>query len=177
MPKPDMLPLEEVQGQNCKRNVLVAVSGSELDAEAVTLACNAAKAKKSNVFAVFGIQVPRTLPIDAEMQAETEDAGRALERASGVAAQMHLHLQSEIVQSRDYGQSLIDEAVAHECALLILGLPYHLGPSGHFALGEAAEHVLKNAPCRVWLVRGQRSEVAPSAPSTANHLEGVGAIR
>jgi nucleotide-binding universal stress UspA family protein len=161
-PKPDMLPLpagDDAKGIHCGRNVLVALSGTDLDIEIVTLACNLAKAKKSNVFAIYGIEVPRKLAIDAEMPTETQVASAALERAAGVAEQLHVRIEPEIIQSRHYGQSMVDEANAHECALLILGLPYHLGVGGHFDLGETADFVLKNAPCRVWLVRGQRTEV------------------
>lgn len=156
--KPDMLPLPDDEGgknAHSKRNVLVALSGKDLDAEVVTMACNIAKVKKSNVFAVYGIEVPRKLAIDAEMPEETTAAQHALERAASVADQLKVRVEQEIVQSRHFGQSVVDEAQAHDCALIILGLPYHLGMAGHFDLGDTADFILKNAPCRVWLVRGQ----------------------
>ncbi len=156
--KPDMLPLPDDDGgknAHSKRNVLVALSGKDLDAEVVTMACTIAKAKKANVFAVYGIEVPRKLAIDAEMPEETILAQRALERASSVADQLKMRVEQEIIQSRHFGQSMVDEVDAHHVALVILGLPYHLGMTGHFDRGDTADFVLKNAPCRVWLVRGQ----------------------
>ena len=168
-PKPDMLPLpagEDGQRAHTKRNVLVAITGHDLDCETVTMACNIAKMKKAGVYAIYGIEVPRKLAIDAELPQETEAASEALERAAAVADQMHMRIDPEIVQSRNFGQSLVDEARAHECALVILGLPYHLGIGGHFDLGETADYVLKNAPCRVWLIRGQRPENAERAERT-----------
>lgn len=181
-PKPDMLPLpEDEDGQQVHRprNILVAVTGTDLDNEVVTLACNLSKKKKGNVFAVYGIEVPRKLPIDAELPQQTQAAGEALDQAADVAEQTSVRIEPEIIQSRNFGQSLVDEAVAHDCALLILGLPYHLGVGGHFDLGEAADFVLKNAPCRVWLVRGQRADVEPR-PETGERTErpeSVGAAR
>jgi nucleotide-binding universal stress UspA family protein len=163
MPKPDMLPLpsaEEGKGAQTKRNVLVAISGKELDTELVTLGCTLAKVKKASLFVLYGIEVPRKLAMDAEMPAETATATSALERAAAIAEQMHVHIEPEIIQSRNFGQSMVDEASAHDCALLILGLPYHLGLGGHFDLGDTAEYVLKHAPCRVWLIRGQPPEAA-----------------
>ncbi|MGZ3598458.1 MAG: universal stress protein [Ktedonobacterales bacterium] len=165
-PKPDMLPLpagEDGQRAHTKRNVLVAITGHDLDCETVTMACNIAKMKKAGVYAIYGIEVPRKLAIDAELPQETEAASEALERAAAVADQMHMRIDPEIVQSRNFGQSLVDEARAHECALVILGLPYHVGIGGRFDLGETADYVLKNAPCRVWLIRGQRPEGAERA--------------
>jgi K+-sensing histidine kinase KdpD len=136
MPKPDMLPIdgEDAKGAFCKRNIVVAVTGTDLDTELVSMAGNIGKAKKANVFAVYGIEVPRKLAIDAEMPEETEAADRALRRATQIADQMHVHIEPEIVQSRNFGQSLVDEALAHECSLVILGLPYNVGLNGHFDL-------------------------------------------
>lgn len=181
-PKPDMLPLpEDEDGQQAHhpRNILVAVTGTDLDNEVVTLACNLSKKKKGNVFAVYGIEVPRKLPIDAELPRETQAAGEALEQAADVAEQTSVRIEPEIIQSRNFGQSLVDEAIAHDCALLILGLSYHIGVGGNFDLGEAADYVLKNAPCRVWLVRGQRNDVEPRPEqgNRADRPESVGAAR
>ena len=175
MPKPDMLPLEGDDGKNPygKRHIVVAITGQPLDTELVTLACNLAKVKKANVLAVYGIEVPRKLAIDAEMPQETAEAGRALDCAAQVADQMHLRIEPEIVQSRNFGQSLVEEARAHECSLVILGLPYHVGLGGHFDLGDTADYVLKNSPCRVWLVRGQQPEEAMPEGTR----EAVGAAR
>jgi nucleotide-binding universal stress UspA family protein len=154
----DILPLpegQERQAPSCKLNILVAVTGTELDKELVSLASNLAKQKKVDLFAVYGIQVPRTLPVDADMPAETGVARSALERAEAIADRLGARAEAEIIQSRHYGQSLVDEADTHGCALVVLGLPYRVGRQGHFDLGETADYVLKNAPCRVWVVRGQ----------------------
>lgn len=181
-PKPDMLPLPEGNDGKpayCKRNILVALSGKELDTEIVTLACNLSKTKKGSVFVVYGIEVPRKLPIDAELPEETAAASGALETAASVAQQMQVHIEPEIIQSRHFGQSLVEEANAHECVLLIVGLPYHIGIGGNFDLGETADYVLKNAPCKVWLVRGQRAELSQQAEpeERAERPQAIGAGR
>lgn len=181
-PKPDMLPLPEgTDGKpaNCKRNILVALSGKELDTEIVTLACSLSKTKKGAAFVVYGIEVPRKLPIDAELPEETAAASTALETAVSVAHQMQVHVEPEIIQSRHFGQSLVEEANAHECVLLIVGLPYRIGIGGNFDLGETADYVLKNAPCKVWLVRGQRAEIGEQAESgeRTERPQSVGAAR
>lgn len=169
MPKPDMLPIdgEDGKGAFCKRNIVVAITGTDLDTELLSLAGNIGKAKKANVFVVYGIEVPRKLAIDAEMPEETSTASQALERATQVAEQMHVHVEPEIVQSRNFGQSLVEEVRAHDCSLVILGLPYHVGMGGHFDLSETADYVLKNAPCRVWLVRGQAAQAAETGEASA----------
>jgi nucleotide-binding universal stress UspA family protein len=179
-PKPDVLPLseaEERQHIHTKRNVLVAISGKAVDDEVVSLACTVAKAKKVNVYVVYGIEVPRKLALDAEMPDETQAANEALDRASIIAEQLQVRVQPEIIQSRNFGQSLVDEAVAHECSLLVVGLPYQLGIGGHFDLGNTADYVLKNAMCRVWMIRGQCSEANTGGSGKAHRQEAISAGR
>ena len=154
-PRPDMMPLPNEQDPQCKKNVLVVVTGSEQDRELITLACTIAKMKKSQVYAVFGIEVPRTLPVDAEMAKESDEGSAALDHATAVATQLNFPIEPEIVQSRSLGQSFVDESDVHSCSLIILGLPYRLGRTGQVCLDDTAQYVLKNAPHRVWLVRGE----------------------
>lgn len=174
----DMLPLpegQERQTPKCRLNILVAVTGSPLDNELVALACNAARQKQVEVFAVYGIPVPRSLAVDADMPEQTNLAGTALERASIVAAKLGARLETEIVQSRHIGQSLIEEIDAHDCALVVLGIPYHAGLQGQFDLDEDTEFVLKNAPSRVWIVRGKPPEKLADKPAKAGTAERQGA--
>jgi nucleotide-binding universal stress UspA family protein len=172
----DALPLPEGhdgQATNRKLNILVAVKGADLDKELVSLACGLAKQKKVEVFAIYGIQVPRTLPVDAEMPAETQQGREALEFAEHVAERLNTPLEAEIIQSRHFGQSLVDEASTHDCALVVLGVPFKVGCQGHFDLDETADYVLKNAPCRVWVVRGQPPEKIEKEKTGASQRVGV----
>jgi K+-sensing histidine kinase KdpD len=144
------------EGGSTLRNVLVAIHGDEMDEELVRLACMMAKAKKGRVFGVYGVEVPRTLPVDATMPETTEKAGPALEQAVEIAERANSEIEPEIVQSRNYGQSLVDEAESHQCGLLILGIPYRTDRSGRFDPGETVPYVLTHAKCRVWVIRGQQ---------------------
>lgn len=170
----EILPLTAEPGSLVvRRNILIAVSGCDLDQELVSLACQIAREKRekkkldTEVVAVYGIQVPQTLPIDAEMTDETRDANAALDSAQRIATEKHTPIEPEIIQSRHFGQSLVEEAESHDCALLILGLPYRLARNGRFEMGEVADYVLKNATCRVWIVRGQPTMTAGASAGLA----------
>jgi nucleotide-binding universal stress UspA family protein len=138
------------------RNVLVAIHGDEMDDELVKLGCMMARVKKGRVFGVYGVEVPRTLPVDATLPEVTEKAGEALEHAVSLAEGANSEIEPEIVQSRNYGHSLVDEAEAHQCGLIILGIPYRTDRSGRFDPGETVPYVLTHAKCRVWVIRGQQ---------------------
>ena len=62
-------------------------------------------------------------------------------------------LEAVLVQARDVGAALVDEAVERDADLLVLGLPYRKRFGGDFAIGRTVPYVLKNAPCAVWVAR------------------------
>ena len=158
--RPDLLPIADEQNGHghTKRNVLVAVSGCELDREVISLAGKVAREKRARVYAVYGIEVPRSKVIDDEMPAETECGQRALYHVGTVAEKMGLDIDTEIVQSRHFGHSLVDEAQSHDCALLIYGVPFRYLEDDQIAGQDTLDYVLRHAPCRVWIVRGQPPE-------------------
>ena len=158
MAKPDMLPLSQPSSRFCREcSVLVAVTGEALDHEMMALACTVAKEKHTNVVhAIYGIDVPRTMAVDDEMTDERKKADEALKSAANDARPYEIKVDKEYIQSRNFGQSLVDAARDNGCALLIVGLPYRAQTEeGQFELTDTVDYVLKNAPCRVWVVRGQ----------------------
>ncbi len=107
--------------------ILVPVNGSPTDDEAIRLASITAKRYKARVLAIYVIEVKRTLPLDAE-------------------------IQTELLQAREVGPAIVEEAIERNVDVIIMGLPYKRR-FGEFSLGTTALYVLKNAPCRVWVLR------------------------
>ena len=62
-------------------------------------------------------------------------------------------LEPVLLQARDVGAALVDEASERGADLLVTGLPYRKRFGGDFAIGRTIPYVLKNAPCAVWVVR------------------------
>ena len=60
--------------------ILVPVSGTEADDEAISLACRLAKKDKGKIWAVYVLTMLRTLPINAEIRAEVTRAEGAARR-------------------------------------------------------------------------------------------------
>lgn len=141
------------------KKILVAVTGVRLDREVVELACQIGKRHKAVVYAAYVIEVPHTLPLDAEMPDRAAQAEEALDGAEGIADDANYEVETVLLQSRSAGVALVDEAVDKEVDLIVLGLPYRTR-LGSFDLGSVASYVLKNAPCRVMVVR-QRVDKGP----------------
>jgi nucleotide-binding universal stress UspA family protein len=83
-----------------------------------------------------------------------------LDYAEEIAEEAKVHLEPVLLQARDVGPALVDEASERNADLLLLGLPYRKRFGGDFAIGRTIPYVLKNAPCAVWVVREPIPEVA-----------------
>ena len=130
--------------------ILVPVSGTEADEEAIKLACRLARRDKAEILAVHVIPIDRALPLDAEIEGEVETAESILDRMEGVATQEGYALETDLLQAREAGPTIIDEAVEREIDLILMGASYKKR-FGQFSLGTTTLHVLKNSPCRVIL--------------------------
>ena len=134
------------------KRILVAASGNGADEEAVKLACNLAKKSKAEVYVVYIIEVKRSLPLDAVIESEIQKAEEVLTRAEDIAAERDYEVETDLIQAREAGSAIVDEAMERDVDLILMGLTYKTR-FGIFDLGRAVPHVLKEAPCRVLLCR------------------------
>ena len=130
--------------------ILVPVSGTEADEEAIKLACRLAKKNKCKIRAVYVITVKRTLPLDAEIESEIRKAEGILDHIESVAEEQDCEVETDLLQAREAGLTIVDEAVERGVDLILMGVTYKRR-FGQFSLGDIVPHVLKNAPCRVIL--------------------------
>jgi len=144
--------------------ILVPVSGNPTDDEAVALACEVARRGKASVYAIYVIEVKRTLPLDVDLPPEAARGDTVLARAEHVADEFGVQLETEILQARDVGTAIVDEALEREVDLIVLGIGFKR-KFGEFDLGHAAPYVLKNAPCRVWVTRSAPNLGATPGPA------------
>ena len=132
------------------KKILVPVIGTEADDEAIRLACRLAKRDKGKIWAVYVITLKRTLPIDAEIEPDVRKAEEILDRAESVAEGWDCELETDLLQAREAGPTIVDEAVERGVDLILMGVEYKRR-FGQFSLGSVVPYVLKNAPCRVIL--------------------------
>lgn len=132
------------------KKILVPVSGNQADVETVKLACRLAKKDKGKVWAVSVVTIKRALPLDAEIDSEIKKAEEILDKAEEVAGEEGYEIETDVLQARDVGPAIVDEAVERGVSLILMGVTYaqHFG---QFSLGNTATYVLKNSPCPVIL--------------------------
>ena len=132
------------------QKILVPVGGTEADDEAVRLACRLAKQGKGKIYAVYVITLKRSLPLEAEVKLEIRKAEELLDHIESIAEEQDYEVETDILQAREAGPAIIDEAVERGVGLILMGVKYERR-FGRFSLGNTTPYVLKNALCRVIL--------------------------
>jgi nucleotide-binding universal stress UspA family protein len=131
--------------------VLVPVTGSDADVEALRLAIRLAKKEKGKVWSVYVITIKRALPLNAEIKPEIEKAEGVMDNMETIAEEEEEYeVDTDILQSRDAGPAIIDEAVERGVDLILMGVKYKKR-FGQFSLGSVVPYILKNSPCPVIL--------------------------
>lgn len=143
------------------RRAVVALAGGPGDERIVRLVSELARPIHGELAAVHVVEVGWSLPLDADIAGRSEEVQRILDNAESVAEESKVRLESVLLQARDVGAALVDEATERQADLLVLGLPYRKRFGGDFAIGRTIPYVLKNAPCAVWVVREPIPEDQP----------------
>ena len=145
-------------------SVLVAAGGDKPDADAVRLACELLTPQKGTLYIAYVIEVERVLHLDAEVTPATARGEEILKDMENVAREHKCKAVAELLQSRQAGPAVVQEAVDKQVDAIVLGVPYG-DLYGSFSIGEMAPYVLRMAPCRVILWR----DLIPGTP-TGNGL-------
>ncbi len=135
------------------RRAVIALAGGRTDRPIVSLAAEIAKAGQAELIGVHVVEIDWTMPLDADVAGRSEDAQRVLDIAEATAEAARYRLEPVLLQARDVGAAIVDEAMEREADLVIVGLPFRRRFGGDFAIGSTIPYVLKNAPCAVWVIR------------------------
>ena len=130
------------------QSVLAVVNGKHSDAEIVRLACKLVGPKKSKLNILYIIEMDRTLPIDAEIVADTAKAESILECMENIPEVKKIESEGEIVQARNIGAAVVKEAYEKKVEMIVFGVSdgqQYGNPSGD----KTISYLLKNSPCNV----------------------------
>jgi basic amino acid/polyamine antiporter, APA family len=168
--------------------ILVPVFGTVLDDDIVSTAGRLAAAEQeesdgrvdgARLDIVYVIEVPLTLPLDAELPPEHEQgAARALERAREVAEEYEdVAVSAELIRAREVGAGIVEAARRRGAEAIVIGAEPPtkirsgatfggIGAARQAEVGAATEYVLKKAPCRVLLTAPPETADEPPAEAS-----------
>jgi nucleotide-binding universal stress UspA family protein len=153
------------------RRAILALAGGGCDDRIVHLATELGRAAHAELVGVHVVEVGWAMPLDADIASQSEEAQQILDHAELTAESLKARLEPVLLQAREVGAALVDEATERGADLLVVGLPYRKRFGGDFAIGRTIPYVLKHAPCEVWVVR----EPIPAEPDvTAATAAGSG---
>lgn len=159
--------------QNAFRRAILALAGGTCDDRIVDLAVDLGRAAHAELVGVHVVEVGWSMPLDADIAARSEEAQQILDHAELTAENLRSRLEPVLLQAREVGAALVDEAMERGADLLVVGLPYRKRFGGDFAIGRTIPYVLKHAPCEVWVVREPiPAEPVPVAVASGGRREG-----
>jgi nucleotide-binding universal stress UspA family protein len=133
--------------------IVLGLGGGPTDERVVALGCDLARTHGAELVAVHVVEVDWRHSLGDDLSTAREQASTILDIAEGTAERARVTMRSTLLQARDVGAALVDEAVELAADALILGLPYRKRFGGDFAMGRTVPYAFQNAPCNVIVVR------------------------
>lgn len=139
--------------------ILVGFSGTVFSEKVLAMGCELAREEKAPLAAVYVMELPMTLPLDATVPHEEARAQAILERARTLASQKGINLRTELRRARRAGRAIVEASQARPTRTIILGVAERVNLEDRL-FGSTAEFVLRHAPCEVLVRRPARDEIA-----------------
>ncbi len=144
------------------RTIVVPVVGSLSSERAVELACRLAEPQQGRIVLCGVVEVPLSLPLDAEMPLQRTRADEAIDVGAAVCDQHELPFERALMPSRSVWEGIVRVAREHRADLIVLGLdPRQRMPGEEIPYNVA--QVIRRAPCEVIVDRPGRALAQPSA--------------
>lgn len=129
------------------KNILVPLDGGKASLDVIELVCSFQKVAQATIHAVFVIEVPRNLPLDADMPEKVEFARSILNRVSNLAQGYDVVLHTAIVYARSTGEVIVSTASDLNCDVIAIAQDNHKLS----IIPDAAATIYHKAKCHVWM--------------------------
>lgn len=128
---------------------VIVVFSEEIHSEnMLAMAARLARRERAQLLAAYVVEVPHTLPLNAEMEKEHRAALDVLATADAIARKYGLEIATEVVPARQVWQGVLDLARRMDTHLIVLG-SYREGRYSEAPLGRNIELIAGKAPCDV----------------------------
>jgi nucleotide-binding universal stress UspA family protein len=153
-------------------SIIVVFSADILSTHMMALATKLARGERSELLAIYVIEVPYTLPPDAQMPTEERAALDTLGAAETIATGSGVSIRTQIIKSRSTKEAVLDLAKRERANLIILG-SFREGKYTGAPLGQTIEEIAADAKCDVLIgVEGKHGTLLyeESGPSSTPNL-------
>lgn len=133
------------------RSAVVPIFGNDVDASVMAEAAKLV-GEGAVIDAVYVIDVPSQLPIDAGLFEEEAMGQSVLESAKLRGRKRGLRVEGRIIRTRNPGAAIVEEARRTRAEIIYLATSH--APPTEQGLGPTARYVLAERPCRVMVETG-----------------------
>jgi len=139
---------------------IIIVFSQEIHSEhMLSLAVRVARRERAELLAAYIIEVPHTLPLDAEMERERREAMGVLQIAESIGRKNNVEIKTDISLTRQVAQGVLELARRKDAHLIVLGA-YREGRYTGAPIGSAIEIIAAKATCDVLIgVQGNRGKI------------------
>lgn len=145
--------MPEQPSRRAFRRAVLGLNGAPTDEQIVHFGCQLAKLHSAELIAVHVVEVDWRHDLSEDIASGNEQATAILDAADAIAERYKIRLQTNLLQARDVGAAIVDEAIELAADAILLGLRYRQHFGGDFAIGTTVPYIFQNAPCQVIVVR------------------------
>jgi basic amino acid/polyamine antiporter, APA family len=127
-------------------SALVPIFGTDVDAAALATAAKLVDGE-ATVDALYVLQVPPQLSLDAGLEAEEERGRSALEAAQIAGRRQGVRVRTELLRTRNPARTILDEARRLNVEVIYLSTVH--APASERPLGPISAQLLAERPCRI----------------------------
>jgi APA family basic amino acid/polyamine antiporter len=138
------------------RSVLVPVTRSPESEEALVAAARLAAERGATIAIVHVLEVPLSLPVNADLPEEEDAANDLLDEARALVESYGVRAVVRLARARRAGPAIVEEAVRRGAELIVVGAPRRFGLRGPL-FGKTVDYVLKASPVRVLVAAGKQA--------------------
>jgi len=149
----EKLRMPEYQAVGVK-HILVPTTGAHTN-DMVQFAAKMAKAQGADVTALHVIEIPPSLPLDTFFPERLALADSIMEQAQAIGREYEVPIAAQVKQARSAGETIVELAAEAGYDLIIIGAKPRTTAPGLSVMGTTVEYVMRNAPCRVWIMTGK----------------------
>jgi APA family basic amino acid/polyamine antiporter len=139
------------------RRLLVPIVPGQPSDDATDVACSLAAERGAEIVALYVVEVPLDMPLDAELPGAEQRANRELDEAVAIGDSYGVRVIGRFLRERSAGQAIVEEAHRRGTEIVVMGARRHeLSGGGRAVFGHTVDYVLRNAPCRVMVAAPER---------------------
>ena len=139
------------------RTIVVPVIRNAESEEALVAAARLAADRRATIAAVHVLEVPLELPLDAPLPALEAEANDLLEEARALVEAYGVRVVTRLVRARRAGPAIVEEAVARQAELIVIGAKRRLARGRMPIFGRTVDYVLNKSPSRVLLAATRKA--------------------